>query len=45
MRHQIGMKFHHDRLGDVTIVAIHIFGTIDVVTVQGKYFRISGLNF
>ncbi len=42
---KLGLQFHNERLGLVTIVAIHEFGTVDVVTANGKYFRITGLSF
>ena len=29
----------------VTVVAVHKFGTIDVKTAAGNYFRITGLSF
>lgn len=42
---KLGLQFHSERLGLVTVVAIYEFGTVDVVTANGKYFRITGLAF
>ena len=42
---RIGDTFNSERLGVVTVIAIHRAGTVDVKTVLGQLFRISGLHF
>lgn len=39
----VGGTFRTDRLGEVRIVAVHAAGTVDVVTAEGRFFRVSGL--
>jgi hypothetical protein len=40
---KIGDRFNYGWLGLVEVVAIHVFGTVDVVNAKGKYYRITGL--
>ena len=40
---KVGHRFTYPRLGTVEIVEVHDFGTVDVVTVTGRNYRISGL--
>ena len=42
---QIGMYINDSRLGRCIIVAVHKFGTIDVMNSKGRHFRITGLAF
>ena len=40
----IGWTFTTERLGKVNVVRVHPFGTVDVVTESGRYYRITGLG-
>lgn len=44
IRMRVGDKYQCNRLGLVVIVRVHSFGTYDVVTANGMYYRISGLS-
>jgi|TARA_R110000744_G_scaffold359263_1_gene466543 hypothetical protein len=36
---------NHDKLGKCKIIAAYSFGTLDVETKAGKFYRITGLSF
>ena len=44
----IGQKIQmpvYGKLQTVTVLAVHLFGTIDIETESGACFRITGLSF